>query len=74
MKNIIKWFKNLFKPKILVEDIEKILQFERDVEEMKTDRQFHSMAHYKMWCYIWMRKCEAIHAMINKDNKNNYGG
>lgn len=34
MKKIIKWIKNLFKPKVLVEDIEEILNFEWDKREM----------------------------------------
>jgi hypothetical protein len=70
MKKFLKWMKNIGKPKVLVEDIEQILQFERDVWEMQADARFHSMSHHKMWCRIWFNKCEAIHVLLNQ-NKNN---
>ena len=63
MKKFFKWFRNLFKKKVLVEDIEKILNFEWDKREMQTAP--HSLRSQQYWAREWYHKCERIHDLIN---------
>jgi hypothetical protein len=64
MKKIVKWIKNLFKPKVLVEDIEEILNFEWDKREMQTSPKTLRAKEY--WMKEWYYKCEKINALIQK--------